>query len=244
MGELVFLMMLTAFILYKLFSVFGRLDIQDRDVSSRRFASDCCESSPGCGEKQTVRPVHAVIVPNSEVGFREDIQEKFSQIRMMDADFEYGKFVECAKRAYDMINEAVLRCDTEVLSNLVSKRMLTFFMHDRDFLQAKSRNRMCACNVDLANVSVNGKLVTISLNIEGESIADGLPERQIRQQHSDGIVDKNRVIGGNTVVDSKGSVVGDCVDEKNTTYTRKVQCWAFSRHMSLDDKIWQLVSIS
>jgi predicted lipid-binding transport protein (Tim44 family) len=221
MGEIVVLALVTAIIVYKLFSILGQTNEKDFERRNGRDVGCCgmCPDVNGAREATLgAKPISAILVPESERSFAEETQDQFQQVRDLDPRFEFGRFLRGAERAYKAIVDAKVKGDMEVLTQLVGdglcKVMRQEFEETQKLGQQKHCNHLKINKLSLDSIIINAKLVTISLNIESEQRVYVLDE------------------SGKVIFGSKEKVVA--VKEK----------WTFSRHMALQINVWQLVRIN
>lgn len=263
MGGIVFFVMLTAFVIYKLFSILGYVGSRnDIEESKMRFMNSCCGQQYDNNNIHTpkARTIEAVVVPESEVRLPEEIQKKFHEIRLMDGSFEYGKFVDGVKRAYDVICNAIYKRDEVTLSEVVSERI----MSDVAVAWGEAQNMMYekgtrnwvmgrkglmymldvvlkCTDIELLEVHLNGRLVTISLRIQGLgtiSENSNVKKRIVEERITD-----NLMGSGDESLRAITNVVNDDGEQTNSVI-ENVSDWTFSRHMSMTNAMWQVVKIT
>ena len=219
--KMLFFVIVTAFVAYKLFSILGQIDSEDRKRSYNRSVKQCysdnkCKSADTYEKEDNTKPIKAVTISDEEAKCSEIMQCKFDEIRLLDPCFELGKFICGVKKAYKIITDAAIKGDAEVLRNLTNERVM------RSFLKTLNDNRVAGYetiydlksieNVRVLNIVINGHLILILLEICCKRVL------YVKDSHH------NILSGSSDVVD---------ITEE----------WTFSKHTSLNNNIWQLVNI-
>lgn len=228
MGELILLALITAFVLYKLFSILGNTTEEDvkRSEMKKNMASRCgifggCNSSNNTNSTYSEnsaplskpKPIDAELISSKEEHLSSTLVEKVRHIQTLDNSFTIENFLNGAERAFFIINEAEVKGDTETLENLTTNQIYVKLM--ANFTQLKNSGKhlvkdiRSVDNIHISDISVSGNMINISVTITNKQIA--------------------------YVQDNEGNIISG--DTHNVL--TKIDNWVFVRHM-LTDKVWKL----
>lgn len=223
MGEILFLALLTAFIAYKLFSILGQTTDEDTDRRQNKMGS-CTNGACGPNwsgdannarndsrnsNNATIKIINAELISDKEHTLKPEIIEKLNIIRQLDTKFDLDAFLSGAERAFKIITKAITNEDDDTLKNLIEKplynKVITKINENKtkDIVIYKEIKEIH--NIDIADININGKLITISLLIQSDQKAYSKDT-------------KNNLLNGN-----------------ETMFVKNIDKWTFIRHMAMDN---------
>lgn len=188
-GDFVFLILVLAFLGFKLFSILGRRE-SDEDIErfkqfgSRESQASKPQEKPDfrnkasfqVSEKQMKMAEEVeVIDPLKDINFTdESIKEDFKLIMKRDLSFDPQNFIEGAKSAFEMVLKAYCEKDRETLKFLLDKEIYDEFSERiAEDEQKKINHNINLVAVDIEEVQfakLNTNVAKIGLKIQSEQI--------------------------------------------------------------------------
>lgn len=165
---MIFFAVAAVVVLYQLYAVLGRrVGRQPEDVAEAKIKT----------------PEQAPVEDEPEMAFDEPIARTgLAALRAADPSFETGRFLNNARKAYEMIVSAFTECDRETLEDLVAPKVLAAF---ETVMKAKEKDKVSETveflqppRGDLENVDVDGAVARIKVRF--------LSEQRVRSTSKEG----------------------------------------------------------
>lgn len=124
--EIVFLALVTAFILFRLFKVLGSVDEDERDNGYNEFDEVINEIQKAQGmHDNTINIADAF-----EAQFPPELREQFDKFREIDSQFSAKSLFEKAKKAFEIILIALNNHDLKTLKPLLTDKVYKAFSQE------------------------------------------------------------------------------------------------------------------
>jgi len=204
-------------ILFRLYTVLGRRTGTERPPPERfERVTGSDERAPDAG-KPVLLPDRSA-ASGTPKGLPDRLQQTLLDIKLADRTFDTGKFLEGAKRAYEIIVAAFAKGDREALHPLLSEEVYTAFQSVISEREAKSERVdftfVAFGDVTITDAAVAGEVASVTISIPAQFIS--------------------------ATLDSDGKVVhGDSKAVRSAT-----DVWTFERNVRHSDPNWRLVSTS
>lgn len=123
--EIVFLALVTAFILFRLFKVLGTIDEDEKDAQYSEFEEVMREIQKAQGMGDTIDIADAF-----EAQFPPEFRDQFDKFRKIDENFSAKSLFEKATKAFEIIVVALNNHDLKTLKPLLSDKVYKAFAQE------------------------------------------------------------------------------------------------------------------
>jgi len=167
--DLILLIIITVFILYKLYNILGSVDENDENIktdASQNFDINTFE--------KIIEGVEEPIIEEEKLELPEKIEKLVIDIKNIDPSFNYQKFIKSAGFAFEMIIDAFSKNDANTLSPLLSKDTFSEFKKE---IEKRIRNDevfeqiiVSVDSIEIISGEINDSIAKVSLKIQSNQI--------------------------------------------------------------------------
>lgn len=167
--ELIFLVALTAFIIYKLFQTLGK---EDDSLKKFTHIEPVVDTIKKCVKQ--VKNAEFEIISLREANLNPQTKKVFEKIIIEENEFSINKFLNGAKQAFKMILAAFNKNEAETLKKLLEKKLYEKFTNEITRRKEEKINYEVTLigikDVKIIDANIKNNIINIKLEIHSEQI--------------------------------------------------------------------------
>lgn len=171
--DIVILGFIAGFVLYRLYITIGRKD-DDGNISSVNKKSDFSEVIDISSMVKAVEEEQPIHLSPVEIGLSKGFEDTVARIRKIEANFSLEKFLNGAKKAFEMTLTAFAENDRETLDNLLDAKIYKQFVSEIDKRVKKgvvlNLTLVALPKVEIKDIELRNNIVSIDVFYHSQQI--------------------------------------------------------------------------